>query len=98
MPTSLLSLLSNEAEFSPCGHVVVSIYKSSPITAEQCRTKATIFITHVDPISAPYLVQLKSRKTLGREWWSRRVPPPGPYRLFHSAFIVIAGLLRHLYI
>ena len=27
------------------------------------------------------------------EWWSRRVPPPGPYRLFRSTFIVIVSKL-----
>jgi len=29
----------------------------------------------------------------GEDWWSRRVPPPGPYRLFRSAFIVIVSKL-----
>lgn len=25
------------------------------------------------------------------KWWRRRVPPPGPLRLFHRAFSIIAG-------
>src|SRR6516162_4545707 len=28
-------------------------------------------------------------------WWSRRVPPPGPKGLLRRPFIAIAGLRRH---
>ena len=48
--------------------------------------KNSVFITRVDPISPPNQMP-ESRIS----WWRRRVPPPGPQRLFHKAFIAIVG-------
>jgi hypothetical protein len=54
------------------------------------------FITRVDPISPPPM------DVRSREWWRRRVPPPGPLRLFrkaiyrHSRLLDRTNILRSL--
>ena len=70
-----------------------------PITAGTIPDENTVFTTCVDPISPPFyqpgimfVYQLPCCNSEYRlKWWRRRVPPPGPLRLFHSTFIVIAG-------
>ena len=49
------------------------------------------FTTRVDPVSPPSSLPTHSTGA-GGNWWRRRVPPPGPLRLFRTAFIAIAGL------
>ena len=48
--------------------------------------ESRVFTTHVDPVSPPWI------HPVGREWWRRRVLPPGPQRLFHTSFIAIVGV------
>ena len=48
--------------------------------------ESRVFTTHVDPVSPPWI------HPAGREWWRRRVLPPGPQRLFHTSFIAIVGV------
>jgi len=70
--------------------VIVCIYNNSPFTAETIPDAAFIFTTRVEPVSAPPAFT-RRRKGEDRCWWSRRVLPPGPRRLFHDRFSVIAG-------
>ena len=47
-------------------------------------SKRWVFTARVEPISPPHPGHQGN-------WWRRRVPPPGPQRLFHAPFITIAG-------
>jgi len=61
---------------SECNGIIVSTCVW-PVTAEPYRAK-----------TAP----LPRSSILFRpHWWRRRVPPPGPKRLCHAAFIAIVG-------
>ena len=75
-----------------------------PITAGTIPSENTAFTTCVDPVSPP-VFQLSNRSeisvcqfrvSLQLKWWRRRVPPPGPLCLFHTTFIAIADLHRHI--
>jgi hypothetical protein len=46
-------------------------------------SKSVPFTTRVEPVSPP------SAADKAGDWWRRRVPPPGPQRLFRAVFIAI---------
>jgi hypothetical protein len=52
-------------------------------------SESYIFTTRVDPVSPPQ--GLPPKQCRWEVWWRRRVPPPGPQRLFHAPFIAIVG-------
>jgi len=53
--------------------------------------KNHVFTTRVDPDSPPLTFPHRQTTDEKWNWWRRRVPPPGPQRLFHMTFIAIAG-------
>jgi hypothetical protein len=60
-----------------------------PITAEPCRAKTTP-LPHTSILFRPHIRRQKILPVFW--WWRRRVLPPGPFCLFHAAFIAIAGI------
>jgi hypothetical protein len=58
--------------------------------------ESVAFTTRVEPVSPPgaaagiRFVAIGIAKD-GGKWWRRRVPPPGPQRLFRKPFIAIVG-------
>ena len=67
-------------------NVSVDTYKVSPITVVLCRAK-TLSLLRTSILIRPHLKSPLLQKLLR---WRRRVPPPGPFRLCHNAFIAIA--------
>src|SRR4051812_9167234 len=67
--------------------IIVGICRSGPITAEPCRAK-TASLLRTSILFRPHRYGPRGPK---ERWWRRRVPPPGPLRLFHEAFIAIVG-------
>ena len=65
----------------PKCNVVVGTYGFGPITAVPYRAKT-------DPLPRTSIL-FHPHNT----WWRRRVPPPGPKRLFHKSFIAIVSYL-----
>ena len=64
-----------------------------PITAEPCRAKARPLRprrSYFDPVSGARTTEV----IRAPNWWSRRVPPPGPKGLLRRPFIAISGLRR----
>jgi hypothetical protein len=45
------------------------------------------FTTRVDPVSPPQIMAEEAKTQ--KNWWRRRALPPGPLRLFRTAFIAI---------
>ncbi len=62
--------------------VIICNYKNSPITADTIPSTPIAFTTRVDPVSAPPSGTIG--QVLDGKWWSRRVLPPGPQRLFRN--------------
>ncbi len=67
-------------------------------------SESIAFTTRVEPVSPPWSRRLpdspylappplagEGRVEAGGNWWRRRVPPPGPQRLFRKPFIAIVG-------
>ena len=86
--------------------VIVCVCNYSPLTAVLCRTQLSSLL-RVSILFRPHrnndgglnccvwlLIKHGARKSFCRRplfWWSRRALPPGPQRLFHDRFSVIAG-------
>jgi len=67
--------------------VIIGIYSRGPITADTIPNAESIFTTRVDPISPPSsepCITVWNIRLAWFSWWRRRVPPPGPLRLFHA--------------
>ena len=69
--------------------VIVGICRLGPVTAVPCRAK-TIPLPRASSLFRPPRSPRTGLPVWGI-WWRRRVLPPGPLRLFRTAFIAIVG-------
>ncbi len=75
-------------------NVVVGTCENGPITAEPCRAQAMPLL-RASILFRPHDTGLARKRRPVNRWWRRRVPPPGPQRLFRKAFSTVVGQARH---
>ena len=81
------------SESSRSHTIVVGISKIGPVSVVPCRAK-TIPLLRASSLVRPHKAcrqKLVFSWSNRQVWWRRRVLPPGPLRLFRTAFIAIVG-------